>query len=158
MMLSIFSVACWPSVYILRGEEMSVQILYFLYPPNGSLLAPHFLGREPPCPLQVQGPLSQLLQGWISAQQCPPESPSSPLPGAFALAPAFGPTPSAGPAWTGAGSSGPGGWRQRLQQLPVAAAAAAAPVAAAAAAAPGAGVPPRGLAGPALAHLHPLGS
>ena len=91
-------------------------------------------------------------RGWISSQRCPAEPPGSPLPGAFAPAPASGPALSAGPAWTGAGSSGPGGRRRQLRQLPVAAAAAAP---GAAAAAPGAAVPPHGLAGPAPAHPHP---
>ena len=85
-----------------------------------------------------------------------PPAPGSPLPGAFAPAPASGPALSAGPAWTGAGSSGPGGRRRQLRQLPVAAAAAV--PGAAAAAAPGAAVPPHGLAGPAPAHPHPPGS
>lgn len=88
--------------------------------PSGSLLAPRHL----PGP---QGPLSQLPKGWISSQRCPAETPPPrhTLPGAPAPAPASGPALSAGPAWTGAGSSGPEGERRRrLRQLPVAAAAA----------------------------------
>lgn len=106
--------------------------------------------------LQVQGSLPQLLQGWTPALGVPTRDPDSPLPGAFAPAPAFGPVPAAGPARTGAGSSGPGEQQQQPQQLPVAAVAAVAP--AAAAVAPGAGAPPHGLAVPVPAHPRLLDS